>query len=116
MKRSKRPNRYSLSKIRKLNDELPERIKLIERCGGKPQFYTETFKRNDGSVHKIKRVRCIGGRCEICGELALNGEFLEPHETPKRSAGGKVSLKDSVMCHRSCHREQHSKPQLEWIR
>ena len=116
MKRGKTPNRYSLKKIDSLNEELPERIKLIERCGGQPELYTQVYRRNDGTMHEIHRVRCIGGVCELCGLPAGDDEVLEPHEYPKRSAGGKVSLNDSKMCHRVCHMKQHGKPMFNWIR
>jgi hypothetical protein len=52
MKRGKTPNRYSLKKIDSLNEELPERIKLIERCGGQPEFYMQVYRRNDGTKHE----------------------------------------------------------------
>ena len=116
MKTRKPLNRYSLHRIEKLNAEVPERIKLIARCGGLPRFYTQFIKRNDGSQHEIKRVVCIGGVCELC-KMHANGEILEPHEAiTKRSAGGKVSLENSLMVHRSCHKDQHSKPQLKWLK
>ena len=116
MKRSKRPNQYSLSKIARLNAEFPERVKLIARCGGHLRVHEQLVRRNDGTKHTIKRAICVGGYCEICHQPA-NGETLEPHEYKiKRSAGGHVSLDNSIMCHRSCHREQHSKPQLKWIK
>lgn len=108
-------NKYSLKKIGRLNAEVPARIALCIRCGGKPSQYDEKVKHN-GVTNIIHRVKCVGGRCEICHQPAGKGEVLEPHELPKRSAGGKVSLKDSKMCHRRCHRNQHSKPQLKFIR
>lgn len=114
MKTRKPLNRYSLSRIRRLNEEVPERIKLIARCGGLPRFYTQFIKRNDGSQHEIKRVVCIGGTCELCG---FHGDYLEPHEAnTKRSAGGKVSLENSLMVHRSCHNGEHPGPQLKWLK
>ena len=115
LNRNKPPNRYSMRKIDALNAELPERIKLIERCGGTPYFYNEPVKRNDGGTYIIRRVLCIGGVCEICGQPCRNGEHLEPHENPKRSQGGKVSLAQSLMCHRTCHMGEHAQPELEWI-
>jgi hypothetical protein len=115
MIKRKYPNRYSLKRIENLNAELPVRLKLIERCGGTPRFYDQTVYHN-GTKHIIHRVYCVGGTCEMCGEPARFGEILEPHEDPKRSAGGKVSLEHSKMSHRRCHRKEHSKPQLEWIK
>ena len=116
MKTRKPLNRYSLHRIEKLNAEVPERIKLIARCGGLPRFHTQFVNRNDGSQHEIKRVVCIGGTCELCNLPARYGENLEPHESPKRSAGGKVSLDGSKMVHRSCHNGEHPGPQLKWLK
>lgn len=102
MKRSKPLNKYSLKMIKKLNNEAPIRIKLCKRAHGTPIEYKEKFCRNDGTIHIIKRVRCINGVCECgCGQFGL---ILEPHETPRRSNGGKVSMKQSKMVRRDCHR------------
>lgn len=106
-------NKYSLKKIAQLNTEAPIRIALAKRAGGTPIVKIQTVKRNDGTIHKIKRVFCVGGVCEICGKPSKRGEILEPHELIKRSAGGQVSLDNSRMCHRTCH--PVSKPQLNWI-
>jgi len=113
LERRNPPNKYSLRRIDKLNAELPERLKLIIRCGGEPYFYNQ-FAKHNGSTFIIRRVRCVGGVCEICHDPARDDEILEPHEDPERSAGGRVSLEQSVMCHRRCH--PISKPQLEWIK
>lgn len=115
LNRNNTPNIYSMKKIDSLNAELPERIKLIARCSGTPRFRNESVKHNSGATYIIRRVYCIGGVCEICGLPARNGEILEPHEFPKRSAGAKVSLSQSLMCHRICHMKEHSQPQLTWI-
>lgn len=87
-------NKYSLKKIAQLNAEVPARIALANRCGGKPIPRDVTVKHN-GVSYTIRRIICVGGRCEICGQPAGQGEVLEPHESPKRSAGGVVSLRDS---------------------
>lgn len=112
-KKPKHLNYYSLKRIEKINAEVPIRLKLIERCGGKPAHVNRTVY-NNGKPYTLKRVYCIGGRCEIC-KLPAGYEVLEPHEQIRRSAGGKLSLMNSVMCHRECHRNQHSKPQLKWL-
>lgn len=107
-------NKYSLKKIEKLNAEVPIRIALANRVGGKPLIKVQAVRRNGGSIHKITRILCVGGICEVCNKPAVRGEILEPHEVVKRSAGGKLSLENSKMCHRRCH--PVSKPQLEWIK
>lgn len=101
MKRSKPPNKYSLKKIQQLNDEFNIRIKLCLRAGGKPYRYIQKYQRNDGSIHDIRRVICTNGKCECgCGERGI----LEPHEKIRRSAGGSLSLRNSIMVLRKCHR------------
>lgn len=112
MKRT-RPNKYSLKKIEQLNEEASIRIALAKRAGGTPVEKLQKVKRNDGSIHTIRRIFCVGGVCELCGKPAKRGEILEPHELIKRSAGGRVSLENSRMCHRTCH--PVSKPRLDWI-
>ena len=109
-------NHYSKARIQKFYDEFPERIALAKRCGGYPQVHYEIFNPYKKEPVYIPRVRCIGGVCEICGKPAGFGEILEPHETPRRSKGGLVSLKDSKMCHRACHNGKHPGVQLEWIK
>jgi hypothetical protein len=47
--------------IDKLNGEVPARIALCKRAGGKPVLYTEKYKRNDGKVYIIRRVKCLNG-------------------------------------------------------
>lgn len=117
--RNKTPNKYSLKQIDKLNAELPERIKLIRRCGGIPQFYDQPVKRNDGAMFIIRRVRCKGGTCE-CGCNRQANSFLgdlHPHEKVWRGRGGRVSLDNSLMVLNECHeRLQGRSPQLEWIK
>ena len=108
-------NHYSKARIQKFYDEFPERIALAERCGGEAFIYYEVFNPYKQEPVYIPRVRCIGGICEICGKSA-DGEILEPHESPRRSKGGLVSLKDSVMCHRACHNGEHPGVKLEWLR
>ena len=114
IKRRKPLNKYSLKKIDSLNGEVKARIALCKRAGGLPITSIEIARRNDGTKHLIKRVKCMGGTCELCHQPARQGEILEPHELKKRSAGGKVSLRNSKMCHRKCH--PVSKPRLEWIK
>ena len=109
-------NHYSKKRIQKFYDEFPERIALAKRCGGYPMVYYEIFNPYKKEPIFIPRVRCIGGTCEICGKPATNGDGLEPHETPRRSRGGKVSLADSLMVHRVCHNGEHPGVQLEWIK
>ena len=113
LNRNKRPNPISPRKIAKLNAEVPERIKLAKRCGGRYVTNKRCIK-IDGQNYILTTVKCYGGTCEICNQPAKPNEQLFPHESPKRSAGGKVSLKDSLMCHTYCH--PISKPQLRWIR
>ena len=108
-------NRYSPQRIQQFYAEFPERIALAERCGGEAFVYYEVFNPYKQEPVYIPRVRCIGGICEICGKSA-DGEILEPHESPRRSKGGLVSLKDSVMCHRACHNGEHPGVKLEWLR
>lgn len=114
-------NQYSLKKIDQLNAELPIRLELIKRCGGKPLPYNETAHHN-GTAFIIRRVRCLGGMCECghrdCRKFAgrINGE-LEPHEKVPRGRGGKLSLDNTIMVLHACHiREQNREPKLNWIR
>ncbi len=111
--RNKQPAPISARKIAKLNDEVEVRIELARRCGGTAVIKTRGIRLKDG-MYILNTVRCIGGVCEICHQSAALNEILEPHEKNKRSNGGKVSLDNSVMCHRRCH--PISKPRLEWIK
>jgi len=118
IKQNKRPNKYSLKQIDKLNAELPVRVKLIRRCGGTPIYYNQTVQHN-GTSFIIRRVRCKGGTCE-CGCNRQANSFLgdlHPHERLWRGRGGKVSLENSIMVLNECHeRLQNRSPKLEWIK
>lgn len=107
-------NTLSLKKINQLNDEAPARIALCNRAGGKPIEWTQKYRRNDGTVYDIKRVTCTNGTCECgCGKF---GHILEPHEVPRRSQGGKVSLHDSIMVRHDCHvKLDERKVKLQWL-
>ena len=77
--------------------EIPERIKLCERCDG------EWVKSGRGG-------HCEGGKCEWCGRHAnaCPPDFqLHPHELIKRSHGGKVSATNSRMLCAVCHDYAH---------
>lgn len=113
IKRSKPPNKYSLKKINQLNAEAPIRKQLAYRSHGKPIETIERYKRNDGKVYQIHRVRCIGGICE-CG-CKRRGN-LEPHEKVRRSKGGILSLQNTIMILRECHRRLDGRSvKLKWI-
>lgn len=119
IKRQKPPNKYSLKKIDEINAEAPIRIALCYRAGGRPLIYMQKYRRNDGKVYTIKRVRCVGGKCE-CGckkpANAINGN-LEPHEQLTRGRGGKLSLRNTKMVLRECHRKlQNREPRLSWVK
>lgn len=118
LKRHKPLNQYSPKKIKEMNAEIPERLKLIKRCGGIPHIYQRKVRCN-GKYEILTRVACMGGVCECgCGKPAnyRNGQLC-PHEDPPRSKGGKVSLSDSIMVLPSCHRRlQGREPKLEWIK
>jgi len=73
--------------------EIEIRRQLCERAGG--LFVT------DGRF-----CRCIGGKCEECGQPP-DWRGLHPHEEPFRSHGGKVSLKESKMLCGRCHSAKH---------
>jgi len=100
-------NRYSERRIQAMKDEYPERLALCERAQGSPFLYSLIIRRN-GISHKIMRVKCLNGFCEICGNLSPE---LEPHEPKRRSHGARVSLKDSLMVCRGCHNGEHQGPQ-----
>jgi hypothetical protein len=98
----KKLNPISPQQVCKRNAEVPERIKLCLRCGGKPHIKKQLIKFNNGHSDLLITVSCIGGICEICHKPAGN-EFLTPHEKKNRSQGGRVELQNSVMCHWRCH-------------
>lgn len=119
IKRGKAPNKYSLKKIAQINGEVPARLALCKRAGGKPIIKKEIYRRNDGTRHKITRVFCIGGKCECgCKKPAnnINGQLF-PHEKLWRGRGGKLSLVNSILILNSCHRRlQNREPKLKWIK
>ncbi len=113
MKRCKTLNRYSVKKIHQINSEAPIRKKLAYRAHGTPIETIERYKRNDGKVYLIHRVRCINGICE-CG-CKRRGN-LEPHERIRRSKGGLLSLQNTIMILRECHRRLDGRSvKLQWI-
>lgn len=113
MKRT-RLNRYSLKKIKEMQDESPIRIELCKRAGGIPVTSEATIYRN-GEKYSYTKVRCSGGICECgrpdCPKRPQFGECLEPHELVFRSHGGTLSLSNSRMVLRVCHRKlQNNEP------
>ncbi len=103
-------NHYSLRRIRELNEQIPIRLALIERCGGRPIERQQTVY-HSGTKYIINRVICIDGLCECgcdkhqtCDKVNHRQRgVLEPHEKLRRSQGGKVSLENSIMVLRPCH-------------
>lgn len=95
-------NCYSLKKIAELNAEAPIRIALCRRASGIPVETRQTIRRNDGSVHTIRRITCINGICEECHQRKPH---LEPHEKVHRAQGGILSLDNTVMVDRGCHKK-----------
>jgi len=114
VKRS-RINTYSLKKIDEKNAEAPIRIDLCKRAGGTPTTREVLIYRN-GQKHTFTKVECLGGTCECghpdCKLIANNyNGMLEPHEKHSRGRGGKLSLKNTIMVLRQCHRRlQRSEP------
>ncbi len=103
-----RLSRYSPQKIAQLNEEAPIRVALCERAGGIPMQRTVQIYSNGSKLEFIK-VECLGGTCENCHQPQGG---LEPHEDRHRSQGGKLTLENSKMVCRSCHRKlQKSEPQ-----
>ncbi len=103
LKRGKGLNPMSKRKIDQINGEYETRVQLCLRCEGNPITTTRQIKLNNGSVHTLKTVTCIGGICEVCKKPAGN-EQLHPHERIPRGRGGKLTLTNSVMCHDyPCH-------------
>jgi hypothetical protein len=106
MKKS-RLNHYSPLKVDQLNAEVPDRIALCLRAGGTPmQRLVSVY--SHGQTFTFTKVECLGGVCESCHQPQSG---LEPHETKLRSQGGQVSLANSIMVCRNCHRKlQHNEP------
>jgi hypothetical protein len=106
-------NNYSLKKIAEKNAEVPIRIALCKRAGGTP-ITRDVQVYHSGDKYTFTKVECLGGTCECgCGQRANNYTGrLEPHEQLSRGRGGKLSLENSIMVLRSCHRRlQKSEPQ-----
>ena len=102
MKPKKPPNKYSLKKINQINTEAPIRKALARRAHGTAIEYTERYRRNDGKVYKIHRVRCVNGICE-CG-CTRPGRVLDLHEKHSRGRGGLLTFLNTIMVRRDCHR------------
>lgn len=76
-----------------MEGEYEIREQLCERAGG---YW----------VRSGHQYRCIGGLCELCGQPP-DWIGLEMHEKIFRSAGGKVSLDNSIMLCDTCHKRKH---------
>ena len=106
LKAHKGLNQVSPKRLEELRAELPVRLTLIKRCGGRPIIRDYPITVNGVRV-TVTTALCYGGICKICGKPAQQGEILEPHENLFRSRGGKMSLENTVMCHRQCHNKEH---------
>jgi len=107
-------NRYSEKRIAELQAEAPIRIELCKRAGGTP-ITREVQIYHSGQKFTYTKVECAGGKCECglpdCPKIPRPGEHLEPHELQQRSLGGKLSLENSRMVLRACHRKlQNDEP------
>jgi len=100
-------NRYSEKRIAELQAEAPIRIALCKRAEGTPVTREVQIYRK-GQRYTYTKVECMGGTCECglpnCPKYPLSGQRLEPHEVVHRSLGGKLSLENSLMVLRNCHR------------
>ncbi len=100
-------NRYSEKKILEMQAEAPIRIELCKRAGGTPSVREVQIYRN-GQKYTYPKVVCIGGTCECvlprCPKSPPYGQHLEPHEKRHRSLGGKLTLENTIMVIRNCHR------------
>jgi 5-methylcytosine-specific restriction endonuclease McrA len=115
LKRTKGLNRYSRQKIAEIYNEFPIRVALAERCGGEAITYYKTIYCNHIKIW-LPRVQCFGGTCENCHELKLF-TILEPHEKVFRSHAGKLSLENTIMVCRNCHKILNpNEPKLRWIK
>ncbi len=100
-------NRFSLKRIAEINAEAPIRVQLAIRAHGVPVQRQVTVY-HSGQAYYYTKVECLGGICEKCGKPAAG---LEPHEKVFRSQGGVLSLENTIMVHRHCHRvEQTNEP------
>lgn len=101
-------NRYSLKRIAELQAEAPVRVELCKRAGGTPiQREVQIYRK--GEKYTYTKVECTNGICECgCGQRS---SLLEPHEDKHRSQGGKLSMSNTIMTTRHCHRRlQKSEP------
>ena len=100
-------NRYSEKKILEMQEEAPIRVELCKRVGGRPLVREVQVYRN-GQKYTYPKVVCISGTCECglpdCPKQPSYGQYLEPHERLHRSLGGKLSLTNTIMVTRHCHR------------
>ncbi len=100
-------NKYSKKKILEMQAEAPIRVELCKRAGGTSSVREVQIYRN-GQKYTYPKVECIGGICECglpnCPKSPPYGQRLEPHEVKHRSLGGKLSLANSIMIIRLCHR------------
>jgi len=100
-------NRYSEKKIAQMQAEAPARIELCKRAGGTPATREVQIYRK-GERYTYTKVECIGGICECklpdCPKIPPYGQHLEPHEKIFRSHGGVLSLENTIMVLRQCHR------------
>jgi len=114
-------NTYSLKKITEKNAEAPIRIALCKRARGEPAT-REVQVYHSGQRYTFTKVECMGGKCECnlpdCPRYANNyNGRLEPHEMLTRGHGGKLSLENTKMVLRRCHRIlQNREPKLDWIK
>lgn len=107
LKRTKGINRVSLRKILQMQAETPIRLELCKRVQGFPILGKHTYEFH-GKPYEVTTVQCYNGICEVCG---MRCEYLEPHEKRQRSLGGKLSLDNTIMVCRVCHRkEQNDEP------
>jgi hypothetical protein len=117
LKQKRPPNKYSLKKINQINAEAPIRKSLARRAHGTAIEYIERYRRNDGKIFKIHRVRCVNGICE-CG-CNRPGRVLDPHEKHSRGRGGLLTLLNTIMFRRDCHRSaklDKRQVKLDWIK
>jgi len=108
LKRGKRLKVISERKVAELNDQITVRLALIMRCGGSAAM---SIRKTVGGT--LTTVRCVGGKCEICGKSADIVGQLEPHELVSRSVGGRISMEVSRMVCRSCHEADQRLPITE---
>ena len=87
-------------KTQQFIEEVPIRKQLAERCGATWEPFL---------WHKGQELmgRCVGGRCEECGNPP-DFRGLSPHEKVFRSQGGKLTLKNSLMVCGNCHARYHN--------